>query len=141
MKQYPTLPSDDDIRRLLARARTNPDPRASAVVTLMLYLTVRLSDLRHLKWEAFDSKAGALYFGENDSAVTLTELIIHQLLRVKATTGSKTIFGKPTQDSPTIDLLLRTVLDDAGLNQLGPDSLTRWSACRNPSVRRSVAKV
>jgi len=49
-----TLPSDDDVRRLLAASRTSPDPRISAAISLALSNGLTLAGLMRLAWRDID---------------------------------------------------------------------------------------
>jgi integrase len=136
------IPTDDDVRRLLSGARFTPDPRALAAVTLLLSLGLSLGVVRQLRWHCLDIKSQTLRTRSSrvgTNPVTITKLLIRQLLAIPHSNSSDRIFGKYRTESPSIDLLLRRTLISSGLSMYRWSDFVRWSGLQTAAIRLSVA--
>jgi integrase len=134
------IPTDNDVRRLLSGARSTPDPRALAAVTILLSLGVDLGVIRQLRWRCLDIKSRTLRTSRVGTApVSITNLLIRQLLAIPRANPSGRIFAKYRAESPSIDLLLNKTLASSGLSMYRWTHFVRWSRLQTAAVRLSVA--
>ena len=134
------IPTDNEVPRLLSGARFTPDPRALAAVTILLSLGVDLGVVRQLRWRCLDIKSRTLRTSRVGTApVSITNLLIRQLLAIPRSNSSGRIFGKYRPESPSIDLLLKRTLSSSGLSIYRWNDFVRWSRKQTPAIRLSVA--
>jgi integrase len=136
------IPIDNDVRRLLSGARSTPDPRAIAAVTMMLSSGLSLNVVRQLRWNCLDIKSQTLRTRSckiGTEVVTITKLLVRQLLAIPRSGQTGRIFAKHSPESPSIDLLLRRTLISSGLSMYGWIDFVRWSRVQTPATRLSVA--
>src|SRR4051812_45331534 len=91
------LPSDADVRNLLAVSRNCNDPRAAAAVIFQLAFSMSVGQLRRLNWS--DIKLGSSAAVIRDSGGTgrrleLTEFCVRLLLSIRKLSRNPHPFGK-----------------------------------------------
>lgn len=136
------IPTDNDVRRLLSGARYTPDPRALAAVTLTLSLGLSLALIRQLRWSSLNLPSLTLQTRSSrvgTRPLSITKLLIHQLLAIPRLNSSGRIFGKYRTQSPSIDLLLSKTIASSGLSMYRWDDFIRWSNQQTPAIRLAVA--
>ncbi len=136
------LPSDDEIRRLLAASRADSDPRASASVSLLLFATLRLRELRRLSWPDVDFSAGDIWVrcrNGSSELLPMPNLLTQQLLAVRGMSAKRRVFAASERCPMELEPLLERLLSRAGLSSYHLHDLTRWSFKQTPETRKGVA--
>jgi hypothetical protein len=133
------LPSDNDVRLLLGSSRSNPDPRSSAAITLLLTCSITPCHLDRLKWSQLDVRLGTLVLSKRRGEEKLTELTIRQLLAIAPSSASGKIFGATDQFPQSLNSLLASTLKTPSLSAYTINDFVRWSRLQSDSVRLSIA--
>lgn len=139
------LPSDEDVMKVLAGSRVDPDPRAAPLVTLILSIGLRPNQARRLCWsEVRPGDSRITIRGTRSSPPVdhpVTPWLVQQLLAISVRRNDMPVFAMPSVDSLSINQILNRVLERAGLGHLSWQALTAWSARQSPARRASIANV
>ncbi len=134
------IPSDEDVRRLLSLSRESPDPRVAPAITLILALSMSVTELNRLHWSDLELPVGILHrrSGSRSSSDALTEFTVRQLLAILPYRSGPYIFHRSENFPQPLRESLEGILVRGNLN-FAIEDFVRWSQTQSAQVRHSIA--
>jgi hypothetical protein len=138
------IPTDGEVQQLLYRSRAVADKRAAAATTLILsrrFSTPRLLCLRGCDLDPAGQTVMLCLPRRSPEKIPITTLTIIQLFAIRIRNDETKIFTKRSPQSLPLHLLLRGLLQDAGLGRYVVSDFTRWSQRQAPTTLDMVATI
>jgi len=131
------------IYQILNLSRSYSDPRVAPAISLMLGHCLFPRHLKAMRWPDINLAAYTARVRDSKNGIVrtiqLSGLLVQQLIPLyRQKIRAARPFGKLSADSPTIDRLLKSVLERAGLLNCVPSDLTKWSASKSVEIRASM---
>jgi hypothetical protein len=140
MTRSTSLPSDDDIRRLINEAIRSPDPRSLPAVGLLISQGLSIRRLDRLRWANWDRIGRTIIIARGASpekTICLTNLLQLRLAAIPRK-NSPFIFAPLDLYSPSLAVLFVQLCNRIRLGKYIVADFLAWSEAQTPAVRIST---
>jgi hypothetical protein len=140
MTRSTSLPSDDEVRRLINEAIRSPDPRSLPAVGLLISQGLSIRRLDRLRWANWDPVGRTIIIARGaapEKVISLTDFLQLRLNAIPRR-DSPFIFAPLDLYSPSLAVLFVQLWNRVGLGKYIVADFLAWSEAQTPAVRIST---